>query len=313
MPAINQLEVRERLMTVAPLGLRFWDEVSSRIIGDGLNVTAYPADNPARRVKAFANRSGVYVFRDLPGMRSFENGAGDDAFWRNLPSKRNFVIEVVDPEGRFLPFIMTLKLPERGVFAWQDPSSPSPPSPAIGVPLYSSPSRQAPTSMAVVRAELHEWRPGTSHEGNPAAWAVLEARLSGRLVARGFADELGRVAMIFPYPEPVTHTLGSPPSGSPQPAGAPQLRDQEWTIEFAAFCEPLRPAPIGNRPALADLDDILTQRSATLWADTERSRLLGEATLHFGRELVLRSRDFGAGAIGAPKSVLFITPAGSPP
>jgi hypothetical protein len=314
MLAIDQLKASERLTMVAPLGLRFWDEVSAKVIGDGLDVTAYPADDSARRVKAFTSRSGVYVLRDLPGMRSLENGAGDDAFWRNLSGSRSFVVEVIDLERRFLPFAMRVNVPERGVFAWQDPLSPSPPSPAIGVPLYSSPSRQAPTSMAVVRAELREWRPGGNHEGNPAAWAVLEARLSGRLLARGFADEQGRVALIFPYPEPITHTLGSPPSGSPPQAGAPQLRDQEWTIEIAAFCEPLRPAPIGNRPSLADLSDILTQKPATLWADTERGRTLGEVTLHFGRDLVLRSRDFAADPIGGtPKSVLFITSAGSPP
>ena len=314
MLAIERLKVTDRLTMLAPLGLRFWDEVSARIVGDGLSVTAYPIDNPARRVEAFANRSGVYVLRNLPGMREVENGAGDDAFWNSITQKRAFVIEVVDAERRFLPFMMKVNLPERGVFAWQDPTGSSPPSPAKGVPLYSSASRQAPPSMAVARAELREWRPGANHEGNPAAWAVLEARSSGRLLARGFADEQGRVALIFSYPEPVTHTLGSPPGGSPPPASAPQLRDQEWTIEVAARYARLSPAPAGDRPSFADLSDILTQPPARLWADSERGRPLSEANLQFGRELVLRSRDFTADPIeGAPKSVLFITPAGSPP
>jgi hypothetical protein len=314
MLATDRLKVIDRLTMVAPLGLRFWDEVSARIVGDGLNVTAYPADNPARRVEAFANRSGVYVLRSLPGMRAVENGAGDAGFWDNVPIRRMFIIEVIDLERRFQPFSMKVNLPERGVFAWQDPMGSSPPSPAIGVPLYSSPSRQAPPSLAIVRAELREWQPGTNHEGRPAAWAVLEARSSGRLLARGFADEQGRVGLIFPYPEPVTHTLGSPPASSPPAAAAPQLRDQEWTIEVVASYGRLHPAPVGDRPSLADLSDILTQPSASLWADSERGRALTEANLQFGRELVLRSRDFTASPIeGAPKSVLFITPAGSPP
>ena len=315
MLAIDRRKGSERLTMVAPLGLRFWDEVSARVIGDGLNVTAYPADNPARRIEAFANRSGVYVLRNLPGMREVENGAGDTAFWNSVPQTRIFVIEVVDLSRRFLSFSIQVNAPVRGVFNWQDPEGPSPPSPAPGVPLYSSPSRHAPPSSAVIRAELREWLPQGNHEGGqPAAYAVLEARSAGRLLARGFADEQGRVGLIFPYPEPVTHTLGSPPASSPPPASAPQLRDQEWTIELSASYDRLRPAPILDRPGLADLNDILTQRPASLWADGERTRPLTEANLQFGRELVLRSRDFTAGAVeGTPRSVLFITPAGSPP
>ena len=310
MQALEPFKLAERLTVVAPLGLRFWDDVSGKTIGTGLSVTAYPPDNPGRRVEAFANRSGVYVLRNLPGLREVENGAGDADFWRSLPAKKPFVIEVADTERRFLPFTINVSLPERGVFAWQDPSHASPPTAALAVPLYSTPARQAPTSMAVVRAELREWQPGSSHEGRPAAWAVLEARLSGRLLARGFADEQGRVALIFPYPEPVTHTLSSPPANSPPPETAPQLRDQEWAIEFTALYAPL----VADRGSFADLNDILTQRSASLWSDTERGRPLTEATLQFGRELVLRSRDFAADPIeGEPTSVLFITPAGSPP
>lgn len=63
---INQVQVLERLTLVAPFGVRFWDTVSGRAIGEGLTVTAYPHGNPARRVHAFANRSGVYALCTLP-------------------------------------------------------------------------------------------------------------------------------------------------------------------------------------------------------------------------------------------------------
>ena len=59
MLAIDRLKGSERLTMVAPLGLRFWDEVSARVIGDGLNVTAYPADNPARCLPA--NLPGIAI------------------------------------------------------------------------------------------------------------------------------------------------------------------------------------------------------------------------------------------------------------
>jgi hypothetical protein len=176
------------------------------------------------------------------------------------------------------------------------------------------PSRQVSSALAVIRCELREWAPALNHQGRPAAWAVLEARLSGKLLSRGLADEHGRVALFLPYPEPVTHTLGSPPTGSPPPTNAPQFRDQEWALEISAFYERLRPATVGEHTAPPDLNNILTQPPATLWADTERTRPLTEAHLQFGRELVLRSRDFTTGPIeGTPQSVLFITPAGSPP
>src|SRR5262249_39340010 len=66
----------ERLTLVAPLGLRFWDEVSGRAVGDGLLVTVYPETQPARRVPALSNRSGIYVLHQLPGVREFTNGTG---------------------------------------------------------------------------------------------------------------------------------------------------------------------------------------------------------------------------------------------
>ena len=40
MAALEQFKLAERLTTVAPLGLRFRDDVSGKIIGTGLNVTA---------------------------------------------------------------------------------------------------------------------------------------------------------------------------------------------------------------------------------------------------------------------------------
>ena len=80
---MRRLEVPEarNRHTVAPLGVRFRDVVTDTLVGDGLSVTVYPAAAPARRVTAQANRSGVYVVHHAPGLRAFEQGAGDSAFW----------------------------------------------------------------------------------------------------------------------------------------------------------------------------------------------------------------------------------------
>src|SRR5262245_27597003 len=308
----------ESLTIVAPLGLRFHDEATGRNVKDGLIVTAYPPENPMRRVRAFANPSGVYALRNLPGLRAVENGRGDDKFWAAPPASGAFVIEVVDGERRFLPFRFTVEAPVRGVFVWADPQAGSPPAHPPGVPVFSSASRVAPVGMAALRAELREWRPSDDHVGEPAAWAVLEARLGGRRLARGVADDQGRVALIFPYPEPVFDELSSPlgarPFASPG-ADGPSLREQEWIIELDASYGRLRPAPPSSEaPALPALDSFLTQPPADLWEDSERHQPLLSAPLRFGQELILRSKTFNpAPGPARYESVLFITPAGSPP
>src|SRR5947209_506753 len=97
---------------VAPLGTRFWDALDDRVVSDGLSVTAYPTGQKVQRVQAFTNRSGVYILRNLPGLRDFERGAGVEQFLSGTPgaepgrpqeSPLHFTLEVVDTFGRFLP------------------------------------------------------------------------------------------------------------------------------------------------------------------------------------------------------------------
>src|SRR5262245_29516848 len=82
----------ERYTVTSPLGLRFWDSVTNTIIGQGLAVSAYPADDPTHEVPAISTRSGTYVLNHLPGLRAIEQGAGDAAFWATLPPPRSFVV-----------------------------------------------------------------------------------------------------------------------------------------------------------------------------------------------------------------------------
>jgi len=70
-------------------------------------------------------------------------------------------------------------------------------------------------------------------------------------------------------------------------------------------------------PPLPDLRFTLSQPAATLWADAEQTEILQETNLRFGRELILKSRPPSSSPPSplsqTRDSVLFITPAVSPP
>jgi hypothetical protein len=307
----NPVQVLERLTLVAPLGLRFHDAATGERVGDGLSVSVYPANNSARRVAAFANRSGTYVLHHAPGLRrAFEHGAGDEEFWLNLPPAQTYVVEVVDLERRFQPFLFEAELPApRGLFNWLSPFEPSPPAGARSVPLYSAPARAVSSGMAVVRADL--WN-AQAHA--PAAWAVVEVRLDGQLHARGLSDERGSLALIFPYPKPTDAPLASPVASPPVNQNVPLL-EQAWELTLNAGYAPppaaaTKPAPL---PDLRATLDQLNAPPAVLWADLANLEELAGVTLKYGQELVLKSQDSPIVSPPAPQSVLFITPAGSPP
>lgn len=304
---------------VAPLGMRFCDLTSGTLIGDGLDVQVYASGNPATKVPAVANRRGVYVVHHAPGLRDLESGEGNEAFWQNLTA-RNFVIEVNDNQRRFQPFQFTASLPVKGVYKWIGPlvGSPlsSPPAPSESIPLYSSPVRSVPAGMAVVRADLWD-----AAGDKPASWAVLEATLNDQIIARGIADAQGRIALIFPYPAPRPFAISSPPASpiaSPPAANSLPLTEQVWPIRLRALYTPERPPasppnPFPTKPELPELRFTLSQPEATIWADAAISEPLFEASLQYGHELVLQSQAATSPPSQARQSVLFITPAVSPP
>jgi hypothetical protein len=170
-------------------------------------------------------------------------------------------------------------------------------NPSDSLPLFSAPTRQAGGGLAALRATLWD-----ALADAPAAWALLEARVAGHPTVRGFSDEAGRVALVFPYPEPAAFAEQSPP--------AAPFTKQEWPVQLFASYAPQRPAP-----PVPSLPAALAQPRATLWADAARTTPLTRATLRSGRELVVRS---SAAAPGSPLNdtplpVLLMTPAGSPP
>jgi hypothetical protein len=284
----------ETFSRVAPLGVRFWDIVSRRIVDTGLTVIAYPQGQATQRTSLFPNRSGVYVLHHASGFRDFEHGGGDAAFWRNAPSPRPFIVEVSDQETRFQPFSFTVDVPRRGLLTATETTSSSPPSsPPLGIPLYSSVARAVPAGMAVVRAELWD-----AMADKPAAWALLEVRITGQEPARGLADDKGRIVVMFPYPEPVPGTFGSP-LGSPPGGGQRSVFAQAWPLQLQAFYSPQAVVPV-----LPQLERVHAQAPATLLSATSPLLPLPSVpSLRFGQELIVKSE---------PQSILLLLPAGSP-
>jgi hypothetical protein len=254
----------ERLTYVTPLGVAFVDAATGRRVSDGLAVRVEGA-------AARPNRVGVFVVPHVAGLAAAERGAGDDAYWSDMPVQRAVRVEVGDPHGRFLPFGFDADVPARGLYALR---CGSPLEEVAPIELFSAPTRLVPAGTAVVRAELWD-----GDADAPAAWALLEVRPPGLPPARGLADARGRATVLFPYPEP-TGLDGSPPS--PQRRA---LTAQTWTVELRAFAAPQPEVPV-SRP---DLCTVLTQPPATLLAGSPPATPVIEATLEYGRELVVRT------------------------
>lgn len=304
----NPVRVLERLTLTAALGLVFRDTATGERVGRGLSVEVYRRANPRARAAAFANPSGVYVLHDAPGLGATRFGAGDEAFWAGQPELSGYVVEVSDAERRFLPASFEVELFRRGLYDFDSPLAASSPPEPTSVPLYSAPTRRVPPGFASLRAELWD----ASAEA-PAAWAVLEARVAGRLAARGMSDAAGRLALLFPYPEPARTQAGSPPDSPPALRAAPLL-EQTWELALGVGYtgELARPAP-APFPDLRRALGQLNAPPARLWADRPGGAEIASAVLRFGREIVLRPDSFASLSPPARQSALLITPAGSPP
>ena len=281
------LRTLENVTRTAPLGVRPWDAVTGRAITDGLRLTEL-----RHGIVASANRSGVFVFHDLPGLRESAFGSGDDAYWSALAAVSRFELELVDTRRRFLPFRFDAAAPTRGLLREQCPHASSPPEVDVpGVPLFTAASRPVPPGLATVRADLWDIELDA-----PAAWAVLEVTPVGAPAVRGIADERGRVLVLLAYPEP--HWAGSSP-----PAGSRALADQTWDLVLGVRYDPASASPPLPDPGAGiapDLCTVLGQGAATLLAAPSPAAPLTGATLAFGRQLTLRT-------LGS--SVLLVSPA----
>jgi hypothetical protein len=242
----------ERVQRHALLGMRFWDTAAATSSIEGLEVEVFPRARPRARTRARINRSGVYVAQDVAGLRELE--FADPEPWS--AALRPYRVEVHDPRGRFLPIAFDADLPARGLFTWRAPwySPPraislpgeagSPPQLLIEkIPLFSAPQRPLPEPLAVVYAQLRE-----SGADRPAAWALLTASIDGEVRGLGLADEEGRVAVMFPYPEPPRMSLSSPPEAR---------SDFRWLVDLQAYYR--TGSPPAAAPGIPDLGSVLSQ------------------------------------------------------
>ena len=71
---MNRQSQFDTVTRVAPIGLRFWDAVTSSTIGAGLRVFAYREIDPDRRYEAYSSRSNTFVLSGLPLLGNFEFG-----------------------------------------------------------------------------------------------------------------------------------------------------------------------------------------------------------------------------------------------
>jgi hypothetical protein len=305
--------VLERVTRNTPLGVRFWDPAEATSVVEGLVVEVFPRANPRARTRAVPNRSGVYVAQTLsafgpagsppgPGLRDWEGSdAAADELWAVAP--RPYRIEVRDPHGRFVPFAFDADLPARGLLTWLAPWL-SPPQPVAlpgepgspprllleRIPLFSAPARPVPAPLAVVRAQLRE-----QGAQGPAAWSLLAAAVDGEVRGLGMADAEGRVAVMFPYPEPPRMTLASPPEAR---------NDFTWPVELTAYV-PAAPSPPGPPPELPDLAEVLgALASPRAVVESLGSPPAPPLRLSYRQELVART----AGAAGADAGTLWIAP-----
>lgn len=262
----------ERTTRFAPLGIAFYDVATGRRVSEGLRL-AY-TNARGRRVFASANRVGVFVLRGLPGQTALERSAGDETIWDDDSLRTDVPIELTDTLGRFHELAFSATAPTRGLFTLACGSGAIvPPGQPLGVPLFPLASRAVPAGTAAVRAELRDTR-----TGEPAAWSLLEVTAPSLPPALGLADRRGSVVVMLPYPEPATPGAASPPSHPRR-----SLSDETWTVEIRAFSSTFAPDPV------PDLCTILRQPPAALVSSDSPAAPLTQATLEFGRELVVRT------------------------
>ena len=309
---MTPLPIIEKFSIVAPLGVCFHDAATGERVLQGLDVSVYPAAARVWKNKtpAFPNRLGVYVLQKIGGLENFPFGTGDAEFWENNQRQKNYIVEVSDTEKRFQPFQITVELPFKGIYQWENDPPVSPNKSLSSIPLYSAPTRNIPGGMSVIRAHLRQTG------GTPASWAVLEAYFDGKLIARGIADRDGQIVLIFPTLAPQSNPLVSPPASSTRIT----LAEQNWNLDLTVKYQPnifqISPPNLNESEEenLPDLRLALAQAEGTLWADGGQTEEYKTAVLQLAKELILRSREAESlspptNSATASSSFLFVSPA----
>jgi hypothetical protein len=272
----------ERTSILTPLGIRFWDAARNAQVTDGLQVSARPAGQPAATpTAAFQTASRVYAFQGLPGLQSFERPPANapDPTFPSPGATKQFWIDVVDTEGRFVAVTFTASAPTQGLlFEYGAP----PVTP--GFFLFSSPSRSVGAGMAAVRADLVD-----DATGGPASFAVVQVQVPGAGLILGVADEWGRVLVMFPYPT-VVRQVGPPPAPVPSWPLTVSVGYAPASLTFVPTSPPTNRLPLGSpRPEFASL---LSQAAANIFPVTGGPSTQSLAvTLTADADLILKTQN----------------------
>ncbi|HSN74947.1 MAG TPA: hypothetical protein VL334_07625 [Anaerolineae bacterium] len=293
-PIFASLQPLDKVSHYTPLGIRFWDLARDAAVVDGLQVTIRPPGRPDLQRRAFQTRSGVFAFRNLPGLRNLEASDPDLAPGMHLVDASplqtwRFVVDVEDRLGRFMATTFQVDLPQRGIYPTQPVGSP----PGLGLPgffLFSAPTRSILADMAVLRVHLVERLPGGG--ARAAAYAVLEIASSiaggapGSTLAMGIADAQGGALVAFPYPS-FAASIGYPSS----PPSPPETRVQAWDlfvqVRYSPATSQARPDSAARLP---DLSAIVAQPPARILpAAVGPGQFQLNTRLVFGQPLTLRT------------------------
>lgn len=271
----------------APLGLRFIDMVRAVSVNDALVVTTWQIGTSGPKQTAITSPlSGVYGFRTLPGLRRFEVGERPASDWCGSPpdasppddltssgvlrdwlsadenaSKANFIVTVEDRMDRFQPQLLLMCLPKEHL---------------IEVPLFSSPSRQAPAGLGVVYGEL------VTHPGplptQPASWSLVTATLDGHTYV-AVADARGMFVLFVPYASAL------PPLVDGQfPHGSSTIDQLSWSITIQVSYQPSKQRFVpGVEPP--DILSIMEQGSTNVYAQVSAPLPELATVIRFGRDL----------------------------
>jgi hypothetical protein len=285
----------ERVTTHTLLGIRFWDRLTNQVVADGLQVKAQrlSADQSQRLGKPIFGRatpSGTIAFFGLTaGERPIDP---DQSPWEPEVTKEAVVVDLVDRWNRFLPMSFVVQVPFKGVFRGQRDWLASNTSlfrpeaiaeEAVGVQLWSAPTRPIPPGMAVIRAQIVI---GAGADAPPAVNALVQIRATAS-PADGFdyyglTDDRGILLLPIPYP-PI-------PDPSTPETPYPPLGQQTFPLTLTVYHAPsLAQLPGSDRP---DLEVVLSQPPV----DIAIHRTVGDrlefqpslvVNLQYGRPLIL--------------------------
>lgn len=287
---IPQFVTLETIIRRAPVALRFLDLVRGVTVSDGLTVTAQQVGASYPVLMALTSPlSGVYGFRNLPGLRPFEVGDRPASDWcgptspPGEPSAEelldvnalrslirgdegapppNFLIYMEDRLERFVPQLLMVCLPKEQL---------------IEVPLFSAPARPVPPGLGVVRGEL--WDRGTNA---PASWAMVTASPDGSSTYVTVADARGMFTLFIPYASALPPLVGSPPHGG----GA--IDQLTWNLTVQVFYQPSlqRKVPGFDPP---DTRSILEQGLAQVYDTLSTHAASLARSIRLGQDLIIKT------------------------